>query len=680
MDSLLHDLRYVTRQLSRYRSFSITAFLTLALVIGANAIFAVISSVLLAVASALAGLGLSWTGVRALFVLGVDQLRRTAGVTAILAWAVIVPPLVAAQGSDPPERDSQETAFVNVSVLTMDDETLLHNQTVVVRQGRIATLAPAGSLTPADDALIVDGAGRTLLPGLVDAHVHLDSWVGARPDFGDAPLFLAHGVTSVINLRGVATTLEWKRRIAEGTLLAPNLYTSGEFVNEPRVNTPEEAAAEVQAQADAGYDLIKFREVIDFETGQVLTTSGLAEDALLALHEAARQAGLPVVGHAPYRVGLDGMLAAGHSLAHTNELANVYFMPPLDLGSGMVMLARWSFLALLLLVVIGALVTLVGWLRRDSAAPEPARPAGILVPAATALAVAVAAAVLWILVVPPGRLFGNLALLLVLSALVAVLVGLALVMIRRVMVAARSPEGSRSQTILAVATALAALALVAGVALPTAFAWRGSDWAVHRVARRCADAGIWVQSTLVLYETGQAARDGYRIEEQKQLPAFQYLPAELQESWGRIPGLFPPWMGRIWRRHPVFNRELLGALHRQGVPIMAGTDALGVPFVIPGHSLHRELALLDECGLTPYQVLWTATVGPARFLGLGPEFGTIAEGKRADLILVEGDPTSNLACLARPEGVMVRGVWLPRAQLDRMLEDLRPTADPEPVP
>jgi hypothetical protein len=403
----------------------------------------------------------------------------------------------------------------------------------------------------------------------------------------------------------------------------------------------------------------------------VATTSGLAEPAYLALHETALQVGLPVVGHAPYRVGLDGMLAAGQSLAHTNELANLYFLPPLNLSRGaMIKLARWSFLGLLTVVVVSALVALGVRLRRSSAASLPARSARFLVPAVAALTVAVAAAALWILVVPPGRFFGNLALLLVLTAVTAALLVLSLVIIRRALVAARSREVSLLHKVLAALAALTTLVLVVVVAYSTAFAWRGSDWAVQRVARRCADAGIWVQSTLVLYETGVAVRDGYRIEEQKKLPAFQYLPAELREEWSRIPGLIPPWMVRLWVRHPEFNRELLAALHRQGVPIMAGTDALGAPFVIPGHSLHRELALLGESGLTPYQVLWTATVGPARFLGLEHEFGTVAEGKRADLVLVDCDPTKDLACLARPEGVMVRGAWLPRTQLEKMLREI----------
>jgi imidazolonepropionase-like amidohydrolase len=103
---------------------------------------------------------------------------------------------------------------------------------------------------------------------------------------------------------------------------------------------------------------------------------------------------------------------------------------------------------------------------------------------------------------------------------------------------------------------------------------------------------------------------------------------------------------------------------------MAGTDALGFPFGIPGTSLHKELRLLEESGFTHFEVLQAATTVPSKFIGEEKEFGTIAPGMRADLLLVEGNPLEDLAYLVRPLGVMVRGIWLPRAKLDEMLASL----------
>ena len=117
-------------------------------------------------------------------------------------------------------------------------------------------------------------------------------------------------------------------------------------------------------------------------------------------------------------------------------------------------------------------------------------------------------------------------------------------------------------------------------------------------------------------------------------------------------------------------KKVTGALHRAGVPLVAGTDAMGLPLIAPGTSLHRELELLTESGLTPYEAIRAATVAPAVFLRKDNEFGSLDVGKRADLLLLEGNPLQNVAQLKQLVGVMVRGKWLPREHLQQMLADL----------
>ncbi|MEW6759029.1 MAG: amidohydrolase family protein, partial [Acidobacteriota bacterium] len=275
--------------------------------------------------------------------------------------AVCLAAAALAQAPPPP------VAFVHVTVVSPEGEAQRNDQTVLAREGRIEASGPSSSIALPPGTQVVDGSGLFLAPGLVDAHVHLDAMVGARPGFGDAPLFLAHGVTTVINLRGDEETLRVRRRIEEGSHLAPTLYTSGEFVNEPRVTTPAEAEAEAASQSKSGFDVIKFREVIDFEKNRVATTKGLERAALLRLNEAARKRGLPVLGHAPYRAGLDGLLEARMSLAHSNELANLHFLPPLDLSRGAWMsLLRWSLAALAVSLLLGGLYALVRRVRRGA--------------------------------------------------------------------------------------------------------------------------------------------------------------------------------------------------------------------------------------------------------------------------------------------------------------------------
>jgi hypothetical protein len=156
----------------------------------------------------------------------------------------------------------------------MDRERVEAGQSVVVEGDRIAAIGAAQDVVVPAGAIVIDGSGKYLLPGLTDAHVHLESWEGFRPDFGDAPLYLASGVTTVVNLRGTRTFLEWRRRILAGELVAPTIYSAGEFVIGPRgptlrrnsgelvvgpnVNTPEDVAREVAVQASQGVDLIKY--------------------------------------------------------------------------------------------------------------------------------------------------------------------------------------------------------------------------------------------------------------------------------------------------------------------------------------------------------------------------------------------------------------------------------------
>ncbi len=98
------------------------------------------------------------------------------------------------------------------------------------------------------------------------------------------------------------------------------------------------------------------------------------------------------------------------------------------------------------------------------------------------------------------------------------------------------------------------------------------------------------------------------------------------------------------------------ALHEAGAPLLAGTDANSIPGVrahLPhGSSLHDELALLVECGLTPVQALRAATRAPARAFGLADR-GRVKPGLRSDLLLVDGDPTQDIAATRA-----IRRVWL----------------------
>jgi imidazolonepropionase-like amidohydrolase len=110
----------------------------------------------------------------------------------------------------------------------------------------------------------------------------------------------------------------------------------------------------------------------------------------------------------------------------------------------------------------------------------------------------------------------------------------------------------------------------------------------------------------------------------------------------------------VRRRAAIGRHAMVRALHDAGAPLLAGTDA-GIAITEPGSSLHDELDELVASGLTPYQALRASTVDAATFLGETDQFGTIAIGVRADLLLVDGDPRTNLDILRHPYAVIIRG-------------------------
>jgi imidazolonepropionase-like amidohydrolase len=117
----------------------------------------------------------------------------------------------------------------------------------------------------------------------------------------------------------------------------------------------------------------------------------------------------------------------------------------------------------------------------------------------------------------------------------------------------------------------------------------------------------------------------------------------------------------------VKESELVGEMSRAGIKILAGTD-LGNPYVYPGFSLHDELELLVEAGLTPMQALQTATINPAKFFNLDKEAGSIEQGKIADLVLLNSNPLENISNTKKIAAVISNGILFQRKDLDALLK------------
>ena len=452
-------------------------------------------------------------------------------------------------------------AIRNVTVVDVNKGALVPDRTVLVVGTRIHSVGHADTVAVPLDADVIDGAGGYLMPGLVDAHVHLFNNVSRRPPNTWAlPLFVAHGVTGVREMWTETASLpevdRWRRGVVNGDSIAPRPLAVGALVegtgvripNMPVVGTPAEGRRFVREAFEAGFDFVK-------------VYSHLAPDVYAAIVEEAREVGLPVDGHVPLRVRA---VAAARAGQRTNEH---------------------------LQQVREACTTIEDRLIEERQA-----------------------------------FYGN-------------------------------PYDDEAE-------------------------WPFLDAQVHdtsaafdeptctRVARALAEAGQWQVPTLS-NERG-----------------WFFGPAP---GWDRDPQLIalPPSERAVWERSAEGGGEtyvgdslslrrgwdatlrVVGVLGRERAGVLVGTD-YGNPFVFPGASVHDEMALLVEAGLTPLQALRGATINPALAFGLADSLGTVEAGKLADLVLLDADPLDRISNTRMIRAVVLGGRVLRRLDLDAILEGRHP--------
>ena len=125
----------------------------------------------------------------------------------------------------------------------------------------------------------------------------------------------------------------------------------------------------------------------------------------------------------------------------------------------------------------------------------------------------------------------------------------------------------------------------------------------------------------------------------------------------------------INRRVRELRRTILKALYEGGARILLGTDSPQI-FSVPGFAMHREMGLWVDLGMTPYQVLESGTRRAAEYFDLADEFGSVAVGHRADLLLLTENPMEDIANVSKRAGVMVNGRWISEAQIQDRLADI----------
>jgi imidazolonepropionase-like amidohydrolase len=218
----------------------------------------------------------------------------------LIAGAVLAGAILAGLATRP-DAQSVTTAFVGVSALPMDKEAVLTDQTVVVREGKIVSIAPAAKAQIPDGAIRIDGTGKFLMPALAEMHAHIPG--GQAPDSAvERTLFLyaANGITTIRGMLGDPRHLTYRERAARGEIVSPLIYTSGPSFNAKTASTREMAVEAVIAQKKAGYDLLKIHP-------------GVPRDVFDALAAKADELKIPFAGHVPAAVGLMRALEAKYA-------------------------------------------------------------------------------------------------------------------------------------------------------------------------------------------------------------------------------------------------------------------------------------------------------------------------------------------------------------------------------
>jgi imidazolonepropionase-like amidohydrolase len=194
---------------------------------------------------------------------------------------------------------------------------------------------------------------------------------------------------------------------------------------------------------------------------------------------------------------------------------------------------------------------------------------------------------------------------------------------------------------------------------------------IDEAARITAEAGVWNVPTNTLLEN--VFNPDYSADEMSEWPGMEFIPENTVDGWKNYVNDIragDDYDEEQARQFLQIRKDLTLALHRAGAGLLLGADAPQI-FNPPGYSAHRELALLVEAGLTPFEALKTGTVHVGEYLDEAEQTGKIAEGYRADLIFLSSNPLESIPFHDAIEGVMKEGTYYGREDLDRLLDRIR---------
>ncbi|MEP0984859.1 amidohydrolase family protein [Ekhidna sp.] len=195
-------------------------------------------------------------------------------------------------------QDSEEIILRDVKIINVHDGSISESMDVLVKEGKISTI---GNGIRAENARVVDGKGRYLMPGLAEMHAHIPSPQWGRDNTEETLfLYLSNGVTTIRGMLGHPVHLELREKAKNNEILSPRIFTSSPSVNGNSVKSKEEAVAKVTQYKNDGYDFLKIHP-------------GLTKEIFNQVVKTADEVGIGFSGHVPVDVGVVHAIKSGYS-------------------------------------------------------------------------------------------------------------------------------------------------------------------------------------------------------------------------------------------------------------------------------------------------------------------------------------------------------------------------------
>ena len=182
------------------------------------------------------------------------------------------------------------------------------------------------------------------------------------------------------------------------------------------------------------------------------------------------------------------------------------------------------------------------------------------------------------------------------------------------------------------------------------------------VYQRIRASGMTICPTVVTFKT----LTNIKAFQTGSFPRSEYISQSVldlwKSQWAQQSNL-PDFIWRNWA-------QMVSELNQAGVPLMVGTDLM-LHGIFPGYSVHEEMAIWQEAGIPPVDVLRSTTIVPSQFMGLGDRLGSVSEGKTASMVLVRANPLEDIRNAQQIEGVFLRGTYFSRKDIDRLLDEAK---------